>query len=455
MTEKIKKPYSKTQKKLWIIAGSEISALEKCPNEYNRHANIGLMILITSFFAGVTSFVAGSTFVKGNLFGIIFFSLIWSFLIFALDRSMVNSIKKDPEEKDKFKWGFFWPRLVLAFILAFFMSIPLDHIVFKERIDRQMSQNVVDDWKKRKEDLTVGYNIEGDSAAFKKNETNISKIDVQISRGCEGCPLDEYKSPKNQADGITNQELPPLLATKRNAEANYSTYFQNLRRSQTPEGEPLISARQVQSDGKLRLLYAARSSAQSNYNKRANEAKVLYDKANTECDKWKKEIQSEKERIKARRDTVQQRLDDNTKAIKDQSEGYKNEIEEMRGFDTKFVTLFLMPNWGVQILKWLIFLVLLVIEILPTYLKLRTPFGQYDWEMHKREQETEIESKKRIESLNDEIGEIENYRSKNEIDLNKKLIDKLVVIEEKLANEMLEQWEIKARNQMEKDMGDT
>jgi len=124
----------------------------------------------------------------------------------------------------------------------------------------------------------------------------------------------------------------------------------------------------------------------------------------------------------------------------------------MNGFDTKFVTLFLMPDWGVQILKWLIFLVLLVIEILPTYLKLRTPFGQYDWEMYKREQETEIETKKRIEYLRNEIDEIENYRSNSEIDLNKKLIDKLVVIEEKLANELLSDWEQKAREQMKKDI---
>ena len=152
-------PYTKTQKLLWKIAGSEISALQKCPNEYNRHANIGLMILITAFFAGVTSFVAGSTFVKGNLFGVFFFSLIWAFLIFALDRSMVNSIKKDPEDKDRFNWSFFWPRLILAFILAFFMSIPLDHIVFKERIEYQMSQNNVDDWKKRKIDLTDKHKL--------------------------------------------------------------------------------------------------------------------------------------------------------------------------------------------------------------------------------------------------------------------------------------------------------
>ena len=445
-------PYTKIQKQLWKIAGSEISALQKCPNEYNRHANIGLMILITAFFAGVTSFVAGNTFVKGNFLGVLLFSLIWSFLIFALDRSMVNSIKKDPEDKNKFNWGFFWPRLILAFILAFFMSIPLDHIVFKERIEYQMSQNNVDDWKKRKADLTAGFNIEGDSSAYKKNEKDIDKIEDQINQGCEACPWDEYNLPKNQADGISNNELPGLLRNKRTAENNYNAHFANLRRSQTPEGESLINPSQVQSDSRLRKLRSDRGIAQSNYSKKFNEAKELYAKANLACDKWKEDIKSEKKRIEARRDTVQQRLDDNTKAVSNQSGDYKKELEEMNGFDTKFVTLFLMPNWGVQILKWLIFLVLLVIEVLPTYLKLRTPFGQYDWEMYRREQETEIETKKRVESLKNEIDEIESYRSNSEIDLNKKLIDKLVVIEEKLANEMLSDWEQQAREQMKKDI---
>ena len=85
--------YSKIQYFLWLVAGSEISVLKKCPNDYNRHANIGLMIIITSLFAGITAFVAGTTFEKENTTGVVIFALVWAFLIFSLDRSMVNSIK--------------------------------------------------------------------------------------------------------------------------------------------------------------------------------------------------------------------------------------------------------------------------------------------------------------------------------------------------------------------------
>lgn len=54
--------YSDLQYFLWLLAGSEISVLSKCPNDYNRHANIGLMILMTSIFASFTGFIAGFTF---------------------------------------------------------------------------------------------------------------------------------------------------------------------------------------------------------------------------------------------------------------------------------------------------------------------------------------------------------------------------------------------------------
>jgi len=72
--------------------------------------------------------------------------------------------------------------------------------------------------------------------------------------------------------------------------------------------------------------------------------------------------------------------------------------------------------------------------------------------MYAKEKETEIETKARIESLTNGVNEIEDYRMKNETALNKRLIDKLVVIEEKLANEMLSDWEQKAREQMKKDV---
>ncbi len=139
-------------------------------------------------------------------------------------------------------------------------------------------------------------------------------------------------------------------------------------------------------------------------------------------------------------------------SIRIQSDEYKKDIESMQGFDTQFVTLFLMPDAGVQVLKWLIFLALLVIEILPTFLKLKTPIGQYDWEIYKSDKETEIQTLSRLENFKSESSQIEDYRKVEEVRMNKNLISKVVLIEERLANEMLEEWEAKARVQMKENI---
>ncbi|CAN5666240.1 hypothetical protein BH10BAC2_BH10BAC2_02310 [soil metagenome] len=451
--KKPKKPYSKIQKFLWLIAGSEISALEKCPNEYNRHANIGLMILITSLFAAFTSFVAGKTFVEDGNLGVLAFAAMWALVIFSMDRSMVNSIKKEPGKPDKFNWGYFWPRLVLAIILSFFMSIPLDHLVFKEKIKYQMDENANNDWKGRQLDLKAGYNIKGDSSVFNKYENESEKLESQINQGCASCPDDDYRTNKSLADNITSQQLPSLLKLKNLAENNFTGYFNSLRKSQTPVGDPLISNSRVNWDSKLRSLNINRKNVRTQYNIKSMEARTLYAKANAACDVWRNRILGEKQRLDTLRERTRSRLDSNINIVANKSGVYKQMVEEMQGFDTQFVTLFLMPDWGVQILKWLIFLALLVIEILPTYLKLKTPVGQYDWEMYRRDVETEIDVNAKIESSKSSIKEIENYRSKSEVGLNKKVIDNMVDIEERLANEMLSEWESKARSQMKSDMG--
>jgi hypothetical protein len=124
----------------------------------------------------------------------------------------------------------------------------------------------------------------------------------------------------------------------------------------------------------------------------------------------------------------------------------------MTGFDTKFTTLFLMPNWGVQVLKWAIFLALLVIEILPTYLKLKTPVGQYDMKMHEREVMTKNDIKARVNSEEQIANQTEAHRVTAEVELNKTVIDRVADIELRLAEEMLEDWEQIARAQAQRNV---
>jgi len=287
--------YSKIQYFLWLVAGSEISVLKKCPNDYNRHANIGLMIIITSLFAGMTAFIAGSTFEKENTTGVVIFGFVWAFLIFSLDRSMVNSIKKDPTQTDKSIWGYFAPRLVLAIILSFFMSIPIEHIVFSEKIAFQMNENNKDNWLKRQEELNKGYDTKKTETSLKIYTSNSDNLDKELQKDCKECPLTEYKTPTAKANQIEKNELPILAVKKRTTQRAVDEYSQELNIIQTNYWNQNHSINQqvtkvvIRPDNKLRSLYNENNIAKTHLNTKNQEVNSLRNEAQFVCNNWKEE----------------------------------------------------------------------------------------------------------------------------------------------------------------------
>lgn len=432
--------YSKLQYFFWLISGSEISVLEKCPNEYNRHANIGLMILVTCLFAAFTSFVAGYTFAPDNLLGVSLFSLSWALLIFAIDRSMVNSIKKDPTIPIQPFWSYFFPRLILAFILAFFMSIPLDHIVFHERIVRQMDDNNSNDWLKRQEDLNKGYDIS-------RRDSNVTSLGKEVNALTEklesGCPLPDYKQAKKDYESCT-PKIKPLNDAYIKAVNDRKTHYRLLQQQQDTT-LPALDRTWFQLNDEAKIANGAVANQKKECNGYYTDAKRI-------DSLWQAGLTAEI----SHKDSIHQKQDSLLKADQDsavvKATTFKKDIDAMRGFDTQFTTLFLMPDWGVQVLKWLIFLALLVIEILPTYLKLKTPIGQYDKKMQEREDNTTNEIEISIKSEKEIKEKTESHRVNVETKLNNTIHDKIAEIELKIAEETLSEWEKKARKKRDDDV---
>lgn len=433
--------HSRFQHFFWLISGSEISVLRECENEYNRHANIGMMILITSVFGFFTAFVAGNTFASGNRWGVLGFATIWALLVFAIDRSMVNSIKKDPDASAQPFWSFLIPRLILATILAFFMSIPLDHIVFPEAIERQMKVNVHNDWLQRQDELARGFDVAGTDTVLKKMDTELGDLRADLN---SDCPQPDYREALRNLNECT-PKLQPLQADYENKKTAAANYFNRL--PTTPRGARIVD----QTYGALR--------------RQRNDAKAALDQQTQTCDgyrdeahridsEWRAAKQKEIDDKASQRSKTQDRLNKDQETIRTESDTFKDEVAAMTGFDTKFTTLFLMPNWGVQVLKWAIFLALLVIEILPTYLKLKTPVGQYDMKMHEREQMTGNDIKVRVASEMDIATRTEAHRVDAEVALNKDVIDRIAEIELRLAEEILDDWEQVARAEAQRNVRD-
>jgi hypothetical protein len=431
--------HSRVQYFFWVISGSEISVLKECENEYNRHANIGMMILITTVFAFFTAYVAGATFASGNAWAVFGFATVWALLIFAIDRSMVNSIKKDPDAAAQPFWSFFLPRLLLATILAFFMSIPLDHIVFPEAIERQMNLNVHNDWIQRQKELALGLDVASTGAAIEKMDTELTGLLGELN---SECPLPACREAKQSYDECT-QKLPPLRADHENKKRAAANYFNRL--PTTPRGSRIV-------DQTYLALRRARSEAEAALGRQTKECDEYRNEARRIDSEWRTAKQQELDEKNTQRSQTQNQLNRDNDTVRTKSETFQKELEAMKGFDTKFTTLFLMPNWGVQVLKWAIFLALLVIEILPTYLKLKTPVGQYDMKMHEREVMTRNDIKARVLSEKEIVNQTEAHRVTAEVTLNKAVIDRIADIELRLAEEMLDDWERVARAEAQRNV---
>ncbi len=431
--------YSRFQYFFWLISGSEISVLRECENEYNRHANIGMMILITAMFAFFTAYVAGATFASGNAWAVLGFATVWALLIFAIDRSMVNSIKKDPDAAKQPFWSYFFPRLLLATILAFFMSIPLDHIVFPEAIERQMKLNVHQDWLRRQEELTRGFNVAGTNTSLTNMDTELGGLRAGLN---SDCPLPNYRDAMQNLNQCTPtlDQLQSDYEKKKTAAANYFN-----RLPLTPRGKRIV-------DQTYQALWRQRNDAKAAVDQQKRTCDGYRDEAHQIDSDWRAAKQKEIDDKASQRSKTQDKLTKDQETVRTESDTFREELAAMKGFDTKFTTLFLMPSWGVQVLKWAIFMALLVIEILPTYLKLKTPIGQYDMKMHEREEITGNEIKARVASERDITTQTEAHRVSAEVALNNAVIDRIAEIELRLAEEMLDEWEEIARAEAQRNV---
>ncbi len=443
--------YSKLQYFFWLISGSEISSLKECPSEFNRHANIGMMILMTSLFAGFTAFVAGRTFATDNLLGVILFSLVWALIIFTIDRSMINSIKRDPTKKQQPFWPYFLPRLILAFILAFFMSIPLDHIVFQEKIKRELNENNQQNWLKRQRELTSGYSID-------QRDSNLivlsSQADLLRAQLAQDCPDPDYQ----EAAALFAQCQPEIISLDnvyrrkvRERKAYYDVLIEQRRQQNLLRPDSMKLPVLPPVDDTWRVYKRESNLAQRNLNDKQAECQGYKDTAESIYNAWESKLKTDLAEKDSTYNKEQKDLLVDKDSIKIKANIYRADIDAMEGFDTQFAALFLMPNWGVQVLKWLIFFALLVIEILPAYLKLKTPISQYDWKLYEIDQISANNTKSRIGSEQDLSNRNEAYRAEKEFELNRKVIDKMAEIELKIASEAIDLWEKETRKSMKEE----
>ncbi len=157
-----------------VCSGADTTIIKSCSeSEQNKYVGIGATIFFTAIMAFISSSFALYT-VFEELFSAIFFGLIWSLLIFNLDRFIVSTIKKQDRFKDEFLKTI--PRIILAVIIATVISKPLELKIFEKEINQVLLEEKNTLTLANKNQLQLQY-----SPMIKKLQQNISDLKIEIS----------------------------------------------------------------------------------------------------------------------------------------------------------------------------------------------------------------------------------------------------------------------------------
>jgi hypothetical protein len=116
-----------------LCSGADKDILENCSEgEQTKFVGIGA----TVFFTAVMAFIASAYalfMVFDNIYPAIGFGIVWSLLIFNLDRFIVSTIRKRENKTSEFLQA--TPRILLAVIIAIVISKPLEIKIFEKEIN--------------------------------------------------------------------------------------------------------------------------------------------------------------------------------------------------------------------------------------------------------------------------------------------------------------------------------
>jgi hypothetical protein len=145
---------SRVTKVLWWCAGADEYFLTKSPMQDRvKYAGIGGIVLCTGLLAcfsggfafytifGPKNNAINDTFSWGALLGSIIFGIVWGLIILNLDRFIVSSTGKG-DGTDSVTWkelGQALPRIIIALILGFAISAPLEIKILESEIDSELS----------------------------------------------------------------------------------------------------------------------------------------------------------------------------------------------------------------------------------------------------------------------------------------------------------------------------
>tara|TARA_R110002126_G_scaffold13674_3_gene58814 strand:- start:1970 stop:3070 length:1101 start_codon:yes stop_codon:yes gene_type:complete len=156
-----------------LCSGSDRDILEHCSEgEQTKFAGIGATVFFTAVMAFIASAYALFT-VFDSVYPALAFGLVWSLLIFNLDRFIVSTIRKrDTKTSELLQVT---PRVILAIIIAIVISKPLEIKIFEKEINTVLLKEKNAMALANKNEVTTYFKSDLD-----KNNSEITALKTEI-----------------------------------------------------------------------------------------------------------------------------------------------------------------------------------------------------------------------------------------------------------------------------------
>lgn len=386
---------------IWC-AGSDEDILNECPKaEINKHVGIGGTVIFTSLLAFISGSYALYTIFE-TVWSAIGFGIVWSAIVFTIDRSIVSAIRKRGEFLEEFALSS--PRIILATIIAITVSKPLEVRIFQEKIDKEIPDYIIELIKK---------NTEANNQFLDSNFVSKIKDKEKDIEKREQDTLPEIFYFKNELEICTTD----ADSVRRFYEKKNGDYYYLIKKikDQYPDSVKVDS-------------FKARDREEINgYYRKINANNKIIIKKDNECDSIGSILDSLKAKFLSEVTEFRNKANKEIASIDTQRIEKKTELETNQQKIKEIIELKNALPLRISLLKrlqekddadpgdywmgWFIFLLFMAVELTPVFTKLFMPRGPYDFQLQAIEvSEKEVnERKKEVEDkFLSEIEKIEN-----------------------------------------------
>lgn len=377
-------------------SGVNPDIIDLYPTERSKYYGIGGTIVFTALMATFAGGYAFFTAFKSVLLSV-FFGLFWGALIFNLDRYIVSTFGSG-DGKRTISWQEIYeaaPRILMAIILGFVISTPLELKLFEKEINAEI----------KRQNLITEQELNTDAA------DNTKKLNSYY--------LSEIKTLRSNVELRTNE----LKTAKKKRDDAYDKYMCELNGT---------CGTGVPGDGPV-----------------FEEAKANYNVLNKE---YRELVQDYNRLNKSDNETIldyQKIMNSNLEKSKSKVAKLQTDYASRNGLLARLDALGTITsnNLTLSVAKWMITLLLIFIEIAPILFKMMTERGPYDDHIDRLKHEVKVRQLLAQSNTNQEVNtevRLHNDKMENKLNAellaNKELLTSIAQAQAEIAKEAVKKW---------------